>query len=262
MHLHPPYSFRPAAPLAVSTHTMKKRNKKSFNGVWPSESTTQTTGEFIGRTAQELGFWPCSSLQSLWVPSLHSFHSRDVGHASDSEGKKVPKYRDQIPSPGLVVFPKPVPALVFSFNLSDSVSHQAYIDDLSHCWLKRTEESHRCANRNFLSRRVRIPDMSVSSFLTWSILWYGWSHIWLPIRNPCILVKISKIIVLKPQGDQDRLYCKMWKHSSSINLSSNGKIDLKYFHTMENKKTKLHGSYVQSLVAVQLSFGSDGDVKK
>ena len=30
---------------------------------------------------------------------------------------------------------------------------------------------------------------------------------------------------------------------------------------MENK-TKLHGSYVQPLVAVQLNFGSDGDVKK
>ena len=45
------------------------------------------------------------------------------------------------------------------------------------------------------------------------------------------------------------------------NLQRKVDIDLKYFHAMENK-TKLHGSYVQSLVAVQLSFGSDGDVKK
>ena len=80
--------------------------------------------------------------------------------------------------------------------------------------------------------------------------------------NPCILVKISRIIVLKPQGESriDRIA----KSESTAVLSTyppNGKIDLKYFHAMENK-TKLHGSYVQSLVAVQLSFGSDGDVKK
>ena len=30
MSLRPPRSFRPASPLAVGTHTMKKRDKKSF----------------------------------------------------------------------------------------------------------------------------------------------------------------------------------------------------------------------------------------
>ena len=80
--------------------------------------------------------------------------------------------------------------------------------------------------------------------------------------NPCILVKISRIIVLKPQGES-RIDCIAKSESTAV-LSTyppNGKIDLKYFHTMENK-TKLHGSYGQSLVDVQLSFGSDGDVKK
>ena len=43
---------------------------------------------------------------------------------------EVPKYPDQIPSPGLVVFPKPVPTLDFSFSLSESESYQGYIDDL------------------------------------------------------------------------------------------------------------------------------------
>ena len=42
----------------------------------------------------------------------------------------VPKYRDQIPSPGLMGFPKPVPALDFSFSLSYSESYQGYMDDL------------------------------------------------------------------------------------------------------------------------------------
>ena len=43
---------------------------------------------------------------------------------------EVPKYHDQIPSPGLTVFPKPVLALDFLFSLSDSEAYQGYIDDL------------------------------------------------------------------------------------------------------------------------------------
>ena len=80
--------------------------------------------------------------------------------------------------------------------------------------------------------------------------------------NPCILVKMSRIIVLKPPGEP-RIDCIAKSESTAV-LSTyppNGKIDLKYLHIMENK-TKLHGSYVQPRVAVQLNFGSDGDVKK
>ena len=73
---------------------------------------------------------------------------------------------------------------------------------------------------------------------------------------------MSRIIVLKPRGEP-RIDCIAKSESTAV-LSTyppNGKIDLKYLHIMENK-TKLHGSYVQPLVAVQLNFGSDGDVKK
>ena len=49
---------------------------------------------------------------------------------------EVPKYHDQIPSPGFTVFPKAVSALDISFTLSDSESYQGYIDDLKK-FLKR-----------------------------------------------------------------------------------------------------------------------------
>ena len=78
--------------------------------------------------------------------------------------------------------------------------------------------------------------------------------------NPCILVKMSRIIVLKPRGEQ-RTDCIAKSESTAV-LSTyppNGKIDLKYFPYCGKK---LHGSNLQPLVAVQLSFGSDGDVKK
>ena len=80
--------------------------------------------------------------------------------------------------------------------------------------------------------------------------------------SPCILVKMSRIFALKPQGEP-RIDC-ITKSENTAVLSTyppNGKIDLKYFHIMENK-TKLHGCYAQPLEAVQLSFGIDGDVKE
>ncbi|ELV13672.1 Sodium/potassium-transporting ATPase subunit beta-3 [Tupaia chinensis] len=43
---------------------------------------------------------------------------------------EVPKYRDQIPSPGLTVFPKPVTALEYSFSMSNPKSYEGYIKDL------------------------------------------------------------------------------------------------------------------------------------
>uniref|UniRef100_A0A8C5ZTA1 Sodium/potassium-transporting ATPase subunit beta n=1 Tax=Marmota marmota marmota TaxID=9994 RepID=A0A8C5ZTA1_MARMA len=43
---------------------------------------------------------------------------------------EVPKYRDQIPSPGLMVFPKPVTALEYTFSVSDPSSYEGYVKDL------------------------------------------------------------------------------------------------------------------------------------
>lgn len=43
---------------------------------------------------------------------------------------EVLKYRDQISSPGLTVFPKPVTAMENSFSVSEKESYNGYIEDL------------------------------------------------------------------------------------------------------------------------------------
>ena len=166
-----------------------------------------------------------------------------------------------------MVFPKPAPVLDVSFSLSDSVSYQGYTDDLKKFLkpfgLEEQKNLTDCTSGTFFEQKG--PEYTACQFPL-ALLeacsgvddpTFGYQE-----GKPCILVKMNRIIGLKPQGEP-RIDCIAKSESTAV-LSTyppNGKIDLKYFHAMENK-TKLHGSYVQSLVAVQLSFGSDGDVKK
>ncbi|KAB0369591.1 hypothetical protein FD755_018584 [Muntiacus reevesi] len=168
--------------------------------------------------------------------------------------------------PGLMGFPKPVPALDFSFSLSYSESYQGYMDDLKKVLkpygLEEQKNLTDRTNGSFWSRRVQntqhmFPLALLEAYGGVDEPTFGYQS-----ENPCILVKMSRIIVLKPQGEP-RIDC-ITKSENTAVLSTYppiGKIELKYFHIMENK-TKLHGSCVQPLVAVQLSFGSDGDVKE
>ena len=74
-------------------------------------------------------------------------------------------------------------------------------------------------------------------------------------------MKINRTIGLWPQGEPR--IDGIAKSESTAVLSTyppNGKIDFKYFPYYGEKI--LHESYLQPLVAIQLSFGSDADVKE
>uniref|UniRef100_A0A8C6FXY9 Sodium/potassium-transporting ATPase subunit beta n=1 Tax=Moschus moschiferus TaxID=68415 RepID=A0A8C6FXY9_MOSMO len=248
---------------------MKKRDKKPFNpslAEWKLFIYSQTTSEFLGLTAKSWG------LILLFYPVFYGFlaalFSFTMWAMLQTLNDEVPKYRDQIPSPGLMVFPKPVPALDFSFSLSGSESYQGYIDDLKTFLkpygLEEEKNLTDCTNENFFEQKG--PEYTACQFPLALLEAYGGVDdptFGYQSGNPCILVKMSRISVLKPQGEP-RIDCIAKSESTAV-LSTyppNGKIDFKYFHFMGKKKKTLHGSYTQPLLAVQLSFGSDGDVKE
>ncbi|KAB0396834.1 hypothetical protein E2I00_017997 [Balaenoptera physalus] len=163
---------------------------------------------------------------------------------------EVPKYRDQIPSPGLMVFPKPVTALDFSFSVSNPESYRGYINDLKKFLksygLEEQKNLTNCPSGAFHEQKacsgVNDPEFGYST------------------GSPCILVKMNRIIGLKPQGEP-RIECILKGENTAVlsTYPSNGTIDLKYFPYYGKK---LHGSYLQPLVAVQLIFGNRNDVNE
>ncbi|XP_044893438.1 sodium/potassium-transporting ATPase subunit beta-3 isoform X2 [Felis catus] len=178
---------------------------------------------------------------------------------------EVPKYRDQIPSPGLMVFPKPVTALEYSFSASDPESYQRYTEDLRNFLkpydLEEQKNLTACPDRVLFVQKgpiyhaCQFPVALLEACSGVDDPEFGYSR-----GNPCILVKMNRIIGLKPQGEP-RIEC-ISKSENTAALSTyppNGAIDLKYFPYYGKK---LHVSYLQPLVAVQVSFNASSSAVK
>eukprot|EP00070_Physeter_catodon_P029904 XP_028336798.1 sodium/potassium-transporting ATPase subunit beta-3-like [Physeter catodon] len=110
---------------------MTKQEKKSFNqslAEWKLFIYNPSNGELLGRTAKSWGLILLFYL--VFYGFLAALFSFTMWAMLQTLNDEVPKYRDQIPSPGLMVFPKPVTASDFSFSVSNPESYRGYINDL------------------------------------------------------------------------------------------------------------------------------------
>uniref|UniRef100_A0A8D0TUC3 Sodium/potassium-transporting ATPase subunit beta n=1 Tax=Sus scrofa TaxID=9823 RepID=A0A8D0TUC3_PIG len=228
---------------------MTKKEKKSFNqsmAEWKLFLYNPTTGEFLGRSAKSWGLILLFYLVFyVFLAALFAFTMWVMLQTLNDE---VPKYRDQISSPGLMVFPKPVSALDYSFSVSDPDSYKGYIDDLKKFLkpydLEEQKNLTDCTDGKFLEQKgphydaCRFPLNLLEACSGEIDPQFGYSR-----GNPCILVKMNR-------GE------------STAVLSTyppNGKIDVKYFPYYGKK---LHGNYLQPLVAVQLTFDAGNDMNE
>nr|KAF6310112.1 ATPase Na+/K+ transporting subunit beta 3 [Myotis myotis] len=151
---------------------------------------------------------------------------------------EVPKYRDQISSPGLTVFPKPVTALEYSFSVSEPESYKGYIEDLKKFLTPYASEAQKnlkvCTDGALSEQKgpvyeaCQFPLNLLEACSGENDPEFGYSQ-----GHPCILVKMNRIIGLKPQG-QPRIEC-----------TGNSK-----------------ASYLQPLVAVQLNYTASSTPKE
>lgn len=245
---------------------MTKTEKKSFHqslAEWKLFIYNPTSGEFLGRTSKSWGLILLFYL--VFYGFLAALFTFTMWVMLQTLNDEVPKYRDQIPSPGLMVFPKPPTALDYTYSMSDPHTYKKFVEDLKNFLKPYSVEEQKnltdCPGGTLFQQDG--PDYSACQFPV-SLLQecsgvndsnFGYSK-----GQPCVLVKMNRIIELVPDG-APYITCiaKEENIANIVTYPDDGLIDLKYFPYYGKKR---HVGYRQPLVAVQVIFGADATKKE
>lgn len=224
---------------------------------WKDFIYNPRTGEFIGRTASS---WALIFLFYLvFYGFLAGFFSLTMWVMLQTLPDNVPKYRDRVPTPGVMIRPR---FLDIAYNRSNPSQYSTYTSHLE-AFLKDyndtiQEKNEVCMVDEYTDQDSVEGEKKVCQFKR-SLLrqcsgladtTFGYAE-----GQPCILVKLNRIIGLKPRGDPS-VNCTA-KRDTPLSMSyypNEGKFD-KMFFPYYGKQ--LQPSYVQPLVAVKLLLNKE-----
>uniref|UniRef100_H0WB32 Sodium/potassium-transporting ATPase subunit beta n=1 Tax=Cavia porcellus TaxID=10141 RepID=H0WB32_CAVPO len=176
--------------------TKSEKSLKESLAQWKLFLYNPTTREFLGRTAKSWGLiLPFCLVFYGFLAALFTFTMWAMLQTLNDE---VPKHRDQIPSPGLTIFPKPVTALGYTFSVSDPSSYEGYIKDIKKFLKSYSLDGQKNLNNCPDGRGPVYAACHLDSGPAESSLEvcsgidnpdFGYSQ-----GQPCILVKMNKII--------------------------------------------------------------------
>ncbi|XP_013888413.1 sodium/potassium-transporting ATPase subunit beta-3 [Austrofundulus limnaeus] len=233
--------------------TEDKAASKENTSSWKDSIYNPRTGELLGRTASS---WALILLFYLvFYCFLAGMFALTMWVMLLTLDDYVPRYRDRIPNPGLVIRPD---SLDISFNKSDPLKYAQYVKHLE-SFLKSYDDIHQEKNENCvpgshylqdddeeMTKKVcRFKRSSLSRCSGLSDTNFGYHE-----GKPCILLKMNRIIGLKPSGDP-YINCTI-KKENPIQMHYfpyEGRVDKMYFPYYGKKA---HENYVQPLVAVKL----------
>nr|XP_057923029.1 sodium/potassium-transporting ATPase subunit beta-3-like [Doryrhamphus excisus]XP_057923498.1 sodium/potassium-transporting ATPase subunit beta-3-like [Doryrhamphus excisus] len=231
----------------------KPANKENASS-WKDSFYNPRTGEVLGRTASS---WALILLFYLvFYCFLAGMFALTMWVMLLTLDEHAPRYRDRVPYPGLVILPN---SLDIAFNRTDAGKYADYVKNLEAFLQKHYNDTEQEKNLDCPQGEYFLQDdsgemekkvcrfkrdyLSLCSGL--SDTNFGYSE-----GKPCVLLKLNRIIGLKPQGDP-YINCTV-KKENPVQMQyfpRNGRIDKMYFPYYGKKA---HVNYVQPLVAVKL----------
>lgn len=230
----------------------KAANKENVSS-WKDSIYNPRTGELLGRTASS---WALILLFYLvFYCFLAGMFALTMWVMLLTLDDYVPRYRDRVPFPGLAIRPN---SLDIVFNKSDPLKYAQYVQHLE-SFLQRyndteQEKNEACIpgqyydqedNTDMSKKACRFKRGSLSLCSGLSDTNFGYHD-----GKPCVLLKMNRIIGLKPLGDP-YINCTV-KKENPVQMQyfpSEGRFDKMYFPYYGKKA---HENYVQPLVAVKL----------
>ncbi|XP_062329289.1 sodium/potassium-transporting ATPase subunit beta-3b [Osmerus eperlanus] len=233
-----------------------KEEKPEDKQSWKDFFYNPRTGEFIGRTASS---WALIFLFYLvFYGFLAGMFTLTMWVMLQTLDDNTPKYRDRVANPGLVIRPR---SMDISFNRSDPGQYQQYIQHLESQLQQYNdsiqEQNDLCMVGEY-TEQDEVPEKKVCQFKR-SVLrqcsglsdtTFGYAE-----GKPCILVKMNRIIGLKPRGNP-YINCTA-KRETFLQMQyfpKEGSLDKMYFPYYGKN---LHPTYVQPLVAVKLLLSKE-----
>ncbi|KAJ8357878.1 hypothetical protein SKAU_G00206720 [Synaphobranchus kaupii] len=186
----------------ISNKEAKPEEQKENQSSWKDFLYNPRTGEFIGRTASS---WALIFLfYVVFYGFLAGMFTLTMWVMLQTLDDNTPKYRDRVSNPGLVIRPK---SMDITFNRSDPLKYRQYVEHLE-SFLQPFNDTEQENNdlcmygeytvqdeaevkkvcqfkRSFLGECAGLTDPS-----------FGYAE-----GKPCVLVKMNRIIGLKPTGD-------------------------------------------------------------
>ncbi|XP_012693889.1 sodium/potassium-transporting ATPase subunit beta-3b [Clupea harengus] len=223
---------------------------------WKDSIYNPRTGEFIGRTASSwaliVGFY------LVFYAFLTGFFTLTMWVMLQTLEDDVPKYRDRVPSPGLVIRPRSLDIIFNRTNPKQYGPYVRHLESLLQQYNDTIQEQNELCMVNEYTEQDDVAEKKVCQFKR-SLLrqcsgladaTFGYAE-----GKPCILVKMNRIIGLRPRGEP-YVNCTA-KRDTPLQMSyfpTEAKFDKMYFPYYGKIN---HPKYVQPLVAVQLLLAKE-----
>ncbi|XP_063061714.1 sodium/potassium-transporting ATPase subunit beta-3b [Engraulis encrasicolus] len=236
----------------MSTKEGKPEENKSS---WKDFIYNPRTGEFMGRTASS---WALIFVfYVVFYGFLAGFFCLTMWVMLQTLPDNMPKYRDRVPSPGLVIRPR---SLDIAFNRTIPSQYSPYVNHLEsflQTYNDTLQEKNELCMVNEYTDQDTAEEKKVCQFKR-SLLrmcsglsdpTFGYAE-----GKPCILVKMNRIIGLKPRGDP-YVNCTAKRDTPlSMIYFPETRFDKMYFPYYGKQ---LHPNYVQPVVAVKLDLSKE-----